>query len=373
MDIEKLLEEMVRRKASDIYITTGVPVTYRIEDDLTVSDKYKEPLGREQIQELAFSLMSDRQKEAFVRERELNSALSYPGLGRFRVNMCYQRSSIGLVIRHVKHRVMSFTELGLPPILGDISMSRRGLVLVVGTAGSGKSTTLAAMVDYRASNASGHIVTVEDPIEFLYTHKRSIVTQREVGTDTHSYGDALRNAFRQAPDVILIGEIRDTETMEAALSFAETGHLCMSTLHANNANQAIERILTFFPAAMHEQVYVLLSLNLRAIVSQRIVPTTTGGSRVAAMEILLDTPRVKDLIHKREVELLKETMAKGNQEGMFTFDQSLFELFKGGQISYETALSHADGMSDLRLRIKTEGLMKESKGTRKSSFKLKTT
>lgn len=371
MDIKKLLEEMVRREASDIYITVGVPVTYRVEGNLEVSDESKEPLSREQIQEMAFSLMSERQKDAFLREYELNAALSYPGLGRFRANLHFQRNSIGMVIRHVKHRILNFAELNLPPVLEDISMSKRGLVLVVGAAGSGKSTTLAAMVNHRACNAPGHIITVEDPIEFLYSHNRSIVTQREVGSDTLSYREALKNALRQAPDVVLIGEIRDTETMEIALSFAETGHLCLSTLHANNANQAIERILTFFPASMHEQVYVLLSLNLRAIVSQRLIPRT-DGTRALAIEILLDTPRVKGLIHKGEVELLKEAMEKGTQEVMMTFDQSLFDLFKEGHISYETALSHADSMSNLRLRIKTEGLMKESKKTKGPSLRLKT-
>lgn len=373
MDIRKLLDEMIRMNASDVYITVGVVPTYRIEGNLAASNEYKDPLGREQIQELAFSLLSEGQKDVFTREHEMNVALSFPGLGRFRANLFLQRNSIGLVIRHVKQDVKGLKELGLPPILETVSMSKRGLVLVVGAAGSGKSTTLASMIEYRASNAPGHIITVEDPIEFLFSHKRSIVTQREVGSDTHSYKEALKNALRQTPDVIFIGDIRDTETMEMALSFAETGHLCMSTLHANNANQAIERIRTFFPMTMHEQVHVLLSLNLRAIISQRLVPRT-DGTRVAAVEVLLDTPRVKNLLHKGEIELLKEAMGKGTQEGMQTFDQSLFALFKEGVISYETALSHADSVSELRLRVKTEGLVEEdSKAVQKSSFKLKTT
>ncbi len=371
MGIKKLLDEMVRRDASDIYVTAGVPPTYRIEGNLADSEEYKKPLGREEIEKLALSLLNEGQKDVFMREHEMNVALSYPGFGRFRANLFYQRNSIGLVIRHVKQHIMGFKELGLAPVFEDISISKRGLVLVVGAAGSGKSTTLAAMVDYRASNAPGHIITIEDPIEFLYSHKRSILTQREVGTDTHSYREALKNALRQTPDVIFIGEIRDTETMEMALAFAETGHLCLSTLHANNANQAIERILTFFPGTMHEQVHVLLSLNLRAIMAQRLVPRT-DGKRVAAVEILLDTPRVKDLIRKGEVGLLKETMAKGAQEGMRTFDQSLFELFRGGQISYETALSHADSANDLRQRIESEGLTVKSKKTQGPSFRLKT-
>ncbi|MFQ5957678.1 MAG: PilT/PilU family type 4a pilus ATPase, partial [Candidatus Brocadiales bacterium] len=269
-------------------------------------------------------------------------------------------------------QIKNFGELGLPPILRDISLRKRGLVLVVGAAGSGKSTTMAAVVDYRASNSPGHIITIEDPIEFHHSHSRSIVTQREVGIDTKSYPEALKNALRQAPDVILIGEIRDKETMETALSFAETGHLCLSTLHANNANQVIERILTFFPMAMHGQVHTLLSLTLRAVISQRLIPRVEG-TRAAAVEVLIDTPRVKDLIRKGETGLLKETMAKGVQEGMQTFDQSLFELFRKGQISYETALAQADSANDLRLRIKTEGLLKTPKEKKEPSFRLKTT
>lgn len=371
MDIKELLDEMVNLKASDIYITVGVPPTYRVEGNLVASGRHKKPLRPEDVHGLVFSLLNERQREVFERELEMNIALSCPGLGRFRVNLFYQRGSAGMVIRYVKQQVPTFRELGLPLVLEEISMSRRGLVLVVGAAGSGKSTTLAAMVDHRAANASGHIITIEEPIEFLHSHGRSIVTQREVGIDTHSYLLALKNALRQAPDVILIGEIRDVETMEMVISFTETGHLCLSTLHANNANQAIERILTFFPVAMHEQINVLLSMTIRAIISQRLVPKT-DGTRVAAVEVLLDTPRVKDLIRKGETGLLREVMASGTQEGMQTFDQSLFELFKGGQISYETALSYADSVNDLRLRIKTEGRHEPPKETKKPSFRLKT-
>ncbi len=369
IDIKKLLDELVRRDASDVYFTVGMPPTFRIEGDLAASDGYKDALSREQAQGLVFSILDEAQRQTFAKEQEMNIALSYPGLGRFRVNLFYQRNSPGMVIRHIKQKMEGFKELGLPRILEDISMSKKGLVLVVGAAGSGKSTTLASMVNFRASNAAGHIITVEDPIEFLYAHKRSIITQREVGIDTRSYKEALKNALRQTPDVIFVGEIRDTETMETALSFAETGHLCLSTLHANNASQAIDRILTFFPMTMHQPVRALLSQNLRAIISQRLVPGT-DGSRVAAVEVMLDTPRVRDLIRKGEEDLLKEAMTKGTQEGMQTLDQSLFEMFKAGDISYETALSYADSVSDLRLKIKTEGLMKESKGAEGPSFKL---
>jgi twitching motility protein PilU len=274
-----------------------------------------------------------------------------------------------MVVRQIKFSIKGIDELGLPAHLKDIAMTRRGLVVVVGATGSGKSTTLAAMIDYRNTNAQGHIITIEDPIEFIHAHKKSIVTQREIGLDTESYSEALKNALRQAPDVIFIGEIRDRETMDAALAFAETGHLCLSTLHATNANQAIERIITFFPHSQHDQVYLLLSLNLKAIISQRLVPGV-DGKRLAAMEILLGTSRVKDLILKREIDLLKETMARGIQEGMQTFDQALYEMYRNDLITLETAVAYADSPNDLRLRIKMEGLLKGDE-MRAPSFKLK--
>jgi twitching motility protein PilU len=260
-----------------------------------------------------------------------------------------------MVIRRVKAEVSSLEELNLPDILKEITMSKRGLVLVVGATGSGKSTTLAAMVDYRNATESGHIITIEDPIEFVHRHKKSIVTQREVGFDTHSFQSALKNTLRQAPDVILIGEIRDTETMEAAVTFAETGHLCLGTLHSNNANQAIERIMNFFPLERHAQIYLQLSLNLRSIISQRLIPSL-DGKRVAALEILMDTPRIRDLIKKGDVDILKEAMEQGVQEGCQTFDQALFVLYKQGQISLEQALINADSANNLRLKIKLAGL-----------------
>jgi twitching motility protein PilU len=286
---------------------------------------------------------------------EMNMAMSLPGVSRFRVNIFQQRGSVGMVIRRIKADVMSIEQMGLPSILGDIVMTKRGLVLVVGATGSGKSTSLAAMIDHRNSNEAGHIITIEDPIEFVHRHKTSIITQREVGFDTHSFQAALKNTLRQAPDVILIGEIRDTETMEAAITFAEMGHLCPGTLHSNNANQAIERIMNFFPSERHAQIYLQLSLNLRSIVSQRLIPSV-DGKRVAALEILMDTPRIKDLIKKGEVDTLKQAMEQGIQEGCQTFDQALFALYRDGVINLDQALINADSANNLRLKIKLAGL-----------------
>jgi twitching motility protein PilU len=299
--------------------------------------------------------MNERQLTEFASTCEMNMAMALAGVSRFRVNVFRQRGSIGMVIRRVKADVASLDELQLPGILKDISMSKRGLTLVVGATGSGKSTTLAAMVDYRNKTEAGHIITIEDPIEFVHRHKKSIVTQREVGFDTHSFQAALKNTLRQAPDVILIGEIRDTETMEAAISFAETGHLCLGTLHSNNANQAIERIMNFFPPERHAQIYLQLSMNLRCILSQRLIPSL-DGKRAAALEILLDTPRIKDLIRRADVDTLKEGMEQGVQEGCQTFDQALFVLYKEGKISLDQALINADSANNLRLKIKLAGL-----------------
>jgi twitching motility protein PilU len=299
--------------------------------------------------------MSDAQLREYGENLEFNMAMSLPGVSRFRVNVFRQRGSAGMVIRRVKAEVSTLAELDLPDLLKEIAMSKRGLVLVVGATGSGKSTTLAAMVDHRNATESGHIITIEDPIEFVHRHKKSIVTQREVGFDTHSFQSALKNTLRQAPDVILIGEIRDTETMEAAVTFAETGHLCLGTLHSNNANQAIERIMNFFPLERHAQIYLQLSLNLRSIISQRLIPSP-DGKRVAALEILVDTPRVRDLVKKGDVDILKEAMEQGVQEGCQTFDQALFMLYKVGKISLDQALINADSANNLRLKIKLAGL-----------------
>ncbi|MCP4714202.1 MAG: PilT/PilU family type 4a pilus ATPase, partial [Deltaproteobacteria bacterium] len=317
-------------------------------------------LTSHQVEEIALSLLSERQKAEFSEKMEMNLALFYPDIGRFRVNVFRQKGFVGIVFRQIKLEIDSLDDLGMPAILKDIGMTKRGLVLVVGGTGTGKSTTLAGIIDHRNSSAPGHIITVEDPIEFLYPHKKCIISQRELGIDTLSYSEALKNTLRQAPDVILIGEIRDRETMESAVAFAETGHLCLSTLHANNANQGIERIMNFFPPEKQEQIYFQLSLNIRAIISQRLIPTV-DNKRAAAIEILLDTPRVKDLIMKRKIDVLKEAMTDGTNEGMQTFDQAIYTLFKSGRISYENAIAYADSANDLRLKIKMDNIDETSK------------
>ncbi|MEE9514520.1 MAG: PilT/PilU family type 4a pilus ATPase [Candidatus Brocadiales bacterium] len=369
MKIEELLKVMVEKDASDIYLTAGFPPTYRVEGK--TAPVAGEPLSPEVTERLAFSVMSEKQKAEFLEEKEMNLALHYPSLGRFRVSIFVQKSHISLVIRQIKLEIKTLDDLGMPPVLKDIAMTKRGLVLVVGATGSGKSTTQAAMIDHRNSNSPGHIITVEDPIEFVHSHKLSVVNQREVGLDTLSFNSALKNTLRQAPDVILVGEVRDTETMEAVINFAETGHLCLATLHANNANQSIERVINFFHAERHEQIYQLLSLNLKAIVSQRLIPTE-DGKRVAVLEVLLDTPRVKDLIQKKKIALLKEAMKQGVQEGMQTFDQAIYDCYIQGKITYKTAIAYADSANDVRLRIKAEGVgthVEEDAG--KSAFKLR--
>ena len=304
---------------------------------------------------MAASVMNEGQRKEFVQTFEMNLALAYDDLGRFRVNIFKQRGQVGMVIRQIKVKILTLEELKLPPQLAEIIMSKRGLILVVGATGSGKSTSLAAMIDYRNRNSPGHIITIEDPIEFVHEHKKSVITQREVGMDTMSFKAALKNTLRQAPDVILIGEIRDTETMEHAIEFAETGHLCLGTLHANNANQALERVMNFFPQERHPQIYMQLSLNLRSIISQRLV-RTQEGKRAAAVEILLDTPRIKDMILKGMVGELKEAMEKGTQEKMQTFDQALLNLWREGRISFEDACANADSANDLRLKVKMENI-----------------
>src|SRR5215813_2769645 len=317
MDILELLKVMVEKDSSDLYLTVACPPMYRIEGEI-------QPIGSDtfapaDMEALARSVMNDDQWRQFEQQMEMNLALSYPKLARFRVNAFRQRGSVGMVIRKIKVDIQSIDELGVPAILKDIIMTKRGLILVVGGTGTGKSTTLAAMIDHRNTNSSGHIISIEDPIEFVHRHKKSIVNQREVGFDTLSFQEALRNAMRQAPDVILIGEIRDTETMEAAVTFADTGHLCLATLHSTNANQAFERILNFFPETRHPQILLQLSLNMRSIVSQRLVIGKTG-KRVAALEIMMDTPRVKELIQRGEIGTIKEAMEQSAQEGCQTFD-----------------------------------------------------
>lgn len=365
LDISKLLTVMVEHDASDLYLTVESPPMYRING--VVRPAGNRSLTQEDVRSLGYSIMNDKQQREFEESMEINLGLYYPSLGRFRVNAFVQRACMGLVIRQIKTNILTIDDLELPQIIKDVSMSKRGLTLVVGATGSGKSTTLAAMIDYRNSNSAGHIITIEDPIEFMHAHKKSLVTQREVGVDTQSFHIALKNSLRQAPDVILIGEIRDQATMEAAITFAETGHLCLATLHSNNANQAMERIMNFFPPERHKQIYLQLSLNLRAIISQRLI-RTVEGERSAAVEILLDSPRVKDLIHKAQIEELKEAMGKSNNVGMQTFDQSLYELYKAGKITLEEALKNADSANDLRLRVKLEeeGGFEEKKGSKSS-------
>jgi len=353
VDIQEYFKTMVETEASDLYLTVNRPPMYRIQG--TIKPDGDHLFSPDEVRAIANAIMNEKQQREFAETMEMNMAMSLPGVSRFRVNIYQQRGSVGLVVRRIKAEVTSLDELGLPGILNDIVMSKRGLVLVVGATGSGKSTTLAAMIDYRNTNEAGHIITIEDPIEFVHRHKRSIVTQREVGFDTQSFQSALKNTLRQAPDVILIGEIRDTETMEAAITFAETGHLCLGTLHSNNANQAIERIMNFFPLERHAQIYLQLSLNLRAIISQRLIPAV-NGKRIPALEILIDTPRIKDLIKKGDVDTLKEGMEQGVQEGAQTFDQALFALYKEGAIKLEQALVNADSANNLRLKIKLAGL-----------------
>jgi len=353
VNIEDFFRKMVEIEASDLYLTVAKPPMYRTEGKIEVGGDH--PFTPQELGDIAQAIMNDKQKQEFTETMEMNMAMSLPGVSRFRVNIFQQRGSVGMVIRRIKADVLSVEQMGLPAILGDIVMTKRGLVLVVGATGSGKSTSLAAMIDHRNTHEAGHIITIEDPIEFVHRHKRSIITQREVGFDTHSFQAALKNTLRQAPDVILIGEIRDTETMEAAITFAETGHLCLGTLHSNNANQAIERIMNFFPSERHPQIYLQLSLNLRSIVSQRLIPSVEG-KRVAALEILMDTPRIKDLIKKGEVDTLKQAMEQGIQEGCQTFDQALFALYRDGIINLDQALINADSANNLRLKIKLAGL-----------------
>jgi len=343
-----LLEHMLKVEASDLYITAGSPPVFRIEG---VGYPAKHPLGGEAIAAMADSLMTDAQRDDFARTMEMNLALAMSSGGRFRANIFRQRGSVGLVIRLVRTTIKTLAELGHPPVLAHVMAQKRGLVLVVGGTGSGKSTTLAAMIDYRNRSETGHIITIEDPVEFIHQHQSCIVTQREVGIDTLSYRDALKNALRQAPDVILIGEIRDAETMESAIAFAETGHLCVSTLHANNANQAIERVLNFFPPSRQHEIRLQLSLNLRAIVSQRLVPSLVGNGRAAALEVLLDTPRIRDLIKRGDIDSIKDAMEQGVNEGCCTFDSALYDLILVGRIDEAEALKAADSPNNLRLMI----------------------
>ena len=349
MDVRVLLNEIVEKNASDLYLTVDSPPVLRVEGSTYQLPSY--PLQPSDVEQLANSLMTEKQRAVFEETMEMNLAISSQKLGRFRVNVFRQRGCVAVVIRRIKTEIPTIDDLGLPSILKEIVLTKRGLILVTGATGSGKSTTQAAMLDYRNENTNGHIITVEDPIEFVHTHKGCIVSQREVGFDTNSFDNALVNAMRQAPDVILIGEVRTAETMEAAITFSDTGHLCMATLHSNNANQAIERVMNFFSIERHQEIYLQLSLNLRAIVSQRLVPGI-DGRRVAALEVLIDTPWVKDLIKKGEIDTLKEAMERSTQEGGQTFDQALFNLFQEGRVTEDMVLANADSANNLRIKIK---------------------
>lgn len=348
MELLDYLKYFTERDGSDLYLATGAPPSAKFYGKLTPIAE--EPMAPGQVEAMAMAIMDEDQKALFEQRPEMNLAISEPGIGRFRVNIFKQRNQISMVIRAIKTVIPRFQDLGLPDILPKLVMQKRGLILFVGGTGSGKSTSLASLIDYRNTNSAGHIITIEDPVEFVHRHKKSIVNQREVGVDTLSYDDALENTLRQAPDVILIGEIRTGEQMEQAIAFAETGHLCISTLHANNANQALDRIVNFFPEERHKQLFLDLSLNMRGIVSQRLMPTT-DGKRAAAIEILLGTPRVCDLIKQGKVDEIKEVMEKSEAQGMQTFDSALFKLYIENKITLEEALKNADSKNNLRLRI----------------------
>jgi twitching motility protein PilU len=348
--IHNLLRGMLGKKASDLFITAGFPPAFKLDGKMTpVSPQV---LTAQHTQELARSIMNDKQAAEFEATHECNFAISPPEIGRFRVNVFMQQGRVGIVMRTITTKIPDLDEMGLPPVLKDVVMSKRGLVILVGGTGSGKSTTLAAMLGYRNKNSYGHIITIEDPVEYVHAHNNCIVTHREVGVDTDSWHAALKNTLRQAPDVILIGEIRDRETMEHAVAFAETGHLCMATLHANSANQALDRIVNFFPEERRTQLLMDLALNTKALISQRLIPRKNGAGRVAAIEIMLNSPLISDLIFKGEVNEIKSVMSKSRELGMQTFDQALFNLYEEDMISYEEALKNADSLNDLRLNIK---------------------
>ncbi len=352
MGFEKFLRLMVEKGGSDLFVTTGVAPSMKVNG--RIMPVTKTPLSPEMAREMVLGVMNEQQRRDFARDLECNFAISARGIGRFRVSAFYQRNLIGMVLRRIETNIPSLDDLQLPTVLKDLAMTKRGLVLFVGATGTGKSTSLAAMIGYRNQHSTGHIISIEDPIEFIHKHQNCIVTQREVGIDTESFEVALKNTLRQAPDVILIGEVRTRETMGYAVTFAETGHLCLATLHANNANQALDRIINFFPADRQQQVLMDLSLNLRAIVAQQLIPTPDGKGRRAVIEVLINTPLAADLIRKGQVHELKPLMKRSTELGMQTFDQALYDLYTKGEITYEDALAHADSANDLRLMIKLE-------------------
>ena len=351
--VHQLLRAMLAKNASDLFITAGFPAAMKIDGKMTpVTPQSLSPIH---TGEIARSVMTDKQAAEFEATKECNFAIAPAGIGRYRVNAFMQMGRVGMVLRTITTAIPKMEDLNLPPVLKDVVMTKRGLVILVGGTGSGKSTTLAAMIGYRNENSYGHIITIEDPVEYVHEHKNCVITQREIGVDTDNWFAALKNTLRQAPDVILIGEIRDRETMDYAIAFAETGHLCMSTLHANSTNQALDRIINFFPEERRHQLLMDLSLNLKSFVSQRLIPKKEGKGRVAAIEILLNSPLIQDLIFKGEVHEIKEVMKRSREIGMQTFDQALFDLYEGDFISYEDALRNADSLNDLRLNIKLNG------------------
>src|SRR2546423_8405017 len=351
--IHDLLELLVKQKGSDLFITAGFPPALKVDGKITPVSK--SPLSPQHTIELVRSVMNDKQAGEFEGTKECNFAISPPGVGRFRVNAFVQQGRIGMVLRTITTDIPKFEELGLPPVLRDIIMSKRGIMMFIGATGAGKSTSMASLLGYRNENSYGHIITIEDPIEFVHDHKNCIVTQREIGVDTESWGIALKNSMRQAPDVILIGEVRERETMDYAIAFAETCHLVLATLHANSTNQALDRIINFFPEERRAQLLMDLSLNIRAFVAQRLIPRRDGRGRVPAVEVMLNSPLISDLVFKGDVSGIKEIMKKSRELGMQTFDQALFDLYEGGLISYDDALRNADSLNDLRLEIKLHG------------------
>jgi twitching motility protein PilU len=357
MDSLKMMHDLLRlmlsKRASDLFITAGFPPAIKV--DGKIAPVSSQTLTPGHTQELARAIMNPKQWAEFEATSECNFAISPPEIGRFRVNAFVQQQRVGLVLRTITTKIPRFEDLNLPPVLKDVAMVKRGLVIFVGGTGSGKSTSLAAMIGFRNENAQDHIITIEDPVEYVHEHCKSIITQREVGVDTDNWFAALKNTLRQAPDVILIGEVRDRETMEYAIAFAETGHLCLTTLHANSANQALDRIINFFPEERRQQLLMDLSLNLKAFISQRLIPKKGTTGRVASIEILLNSPLISELIFKGEVHEIKSIMAKSRELGMQTFDQSLFDLYEAGMVSYEDALRNADSLNDLRLKIKLQG------------------
>ncbi len=349
-DFTSFLKLMVHKKASDLFITAGVAPSIKVQG--RVVPITQSPLSAQQSRDMVVNIMTPGQREEFEKTHECQFAISAQGVGRFRVSCFYQRNCVGMVLRRIESKIPSIDELGLPQVIKQLAMTKRGIIMFVGATGTGKSTSLASMIGYRTANSTGHIITIEDPIEYVHKHEGCIITQREVGIDTDSWENALKNTLRQAPDVILIGEVRTRETMEYAINFAETGHLCLCTLHANNANQAIDRILHFFTEDRRQQLFMDLSLNLKGIVAQQLIPTPDGKARRVAMEVMLGTPLVQDYIRQGDIHKLKEVMKESTNLGMKTFDQSLVELYHAGEISYEDALRHADSSNEVRLRIK---------------------